>query len=305
MKYRKFIVILTLIIILILFLLVLFYYKKNISEFSDILTEKKNAIVALTRGYNDNANYGELINRNKAIYDIYYSKLANKENMDVVLFNEGNITNEQQQYIQNQTPEMPIIFKTIIFYDEKPINDKCPPMGAINRFSIGYKNMCNFWSIEFLEYCKEYNYIIRIDEDCIIHRLESNLLQKYESNEIYFAFARMSDYGVIDVPEYIVGMKEFFENFIEEHKITPYKSFQDIRCPYTNFMVVNIQFIRDNKFVMDCIEKIKNTNCIFSNRWGDLPIWGYILSLLIEEKNYLNDTEIQYFHSSHDVRVNY
>ena len=35
-------------------------------------------------------------------------------------------------------------------------------------FPLGYKHMCHFWSMDFLDYLSDYKYIIRIDEDCFV-----------------------------------------------------------------------------------------------------------------------------------------
>jgi len=264
----------------------------------------KNAIVALTRGYDDIEKYHTLISRNVSIYDVYYSKLENPNLMDVIIFHEGNITDEHQNYIRQATPNMPIIFTVVAFYNNTEINDKCPPTELSKGFPMGYKNMCYFWSIDFLDYLKDYEYIIRIDEDCIITALNSDIFKKYNEREIMFSCGSNNIAGSIDNENVIVGMRDLFYDFIVENNISPYKSFDEVQCPYTNVMIVNVNYFNNNKIVKSILEKIKKSNCIFSNRWGDLPIWGYILSLLIDSKYYFKDTDIQYYHGSHGQKVN-
>ena len=90
---------------------------------------------------------------------------------------------EQQEYIQSKTPNLPIIFTTVSFYDNKNTNESlCPPTELSNGFSNGYKNMCYFWSIDFLKYLEKYEYIIRIDEDCILEKMDVHTVDEYKKN---------------------------------------------------------------------------------------------------------------------------
>jgi hypothetical protein len=139
--------------------------------------ENKNAIVALTRGYTDLSRYDVLIKRNISIYE-KISVINN--NFDVILFHEGNITDEQQNYIQSKTPLLPLKFFNVkevgtknAFNNSLNIvnNELCPPTQLSLSFSLGYKHMCHFWSIDFLQYLKNYKYIMRLDEDCIVTKI--------------------------------------------------------------------------------------------------------------------------------------
>jgi hypothetical protein len=60
---------------------------------------KKIAIAVLTRGYNDLESYNKLIARNVLIHDKL--TINSKFDYDVVIFHEGNITEEHQAYISN------------------------------------------------------------------------------------------------------------------------------------------------------------------------------------------------------------
>jgi hypothetical protein len=277
-----------LILSLIFILLFSLFFKSN-SKYE--LFEKnnmKNAIVVLTRGYQNNNEYQILIDRNKSIYDIFYSKLKDKTLYDIIIFHEGNITRDQQIYIQYQTPELPLIFIPISFIKKEINNPKCPNTELSNSFSNGYKNMCYFWSISFLEYLKDYNYIIRIDEDCIINKLNPNILYEYQDNNIMFS---SPTYQPDDDPDVIKGLKELFDNYLyDNNKIQK----NELKMPYTNFMIVNIPFFKNNIDVINILNQIDKSECVFSNRWGDLPIWGYILSYLIDKKYYIEDKSISY-----------
>jgi hypothetical protein len=90
-------------VFLILIFVFYYFFKNNIyidEKEIEGMELHKNAIVVLTKGYNGNEEYQELIDRNNSIYNIFYSLIDNKENYDIIIFHEGNITEEQQIYIQ-------------------------------------------------------------------------------------------------------------------------------------------------------------------------------------------------------------
>ena len=193
---------------------------------------------------------------------------------------------------------MKLIFISIPFYNNTETNDICKPTTLSDSFSLGYKNMCYFWSIDFLEYLKKYDYIIRIDEDCIINKIDSNIINKYKKDNIMFSTAYFQGPDEKDV---IIGMDKLFNNYLKNNELIKKN---DLKCPYTNFMIINIPYFRNNKHVQNILKEIKMSNCIFSNRWGDLPIWGYILSYLIDSKYYIEDKNISYIHGSHNITIN-
>ena len=62
-----------------------------------------NAVVVLTRGYSDIIHYNNLLLRNKCL-EKYYN-----ENIDYIIFHEGNISDIHQSYINSKTL-IPFIF---------------------------------------------------------------------------------------------------------------------------------------------------------------------------------------------------
>jgi len=71
--------------------------------------ESNNAIVCLTRGYHNLAQYDSLIERNKAI-----RLHINKNNQyPLIIFHEGNISEEHQDYITHFAEGQRLIFKDI------------------------------------------------------------------------------------------------------------------------------------------------------------------------------------------------
>ena len=64
----------------------------------------RNAIIALTRGYPQNKSlYDTLIKRNESIYN-HINKHRNVP-ADMILFHEGNISSDDQSYINSHYPD--------------------------------------------------------------------------------------------------------------------------------------------------------------------------------------------------------
>lgn len=267
----------------------------------------KIAITVLTRGYGNVLQYNSLIRRNILIYENIISK--SNFDFDMVIFHEGNIPEDHQLYISENSKQT-LIFINVkeyankeAFDDNKNIvnNDLCPPNSLSSHFPLGYKHMCHFWSIDFLEYLKDYKFIIRIDEDCFIDKFDINILNDMNEKEIHFV---SPEFQGQDDSRVIVGLERLLNEFLNETNIQPYKTFNDIKCPYTNFMIVNVDFLRNNEIINKILKKIDLSHGIYSNRWGDLPIWGMILSTLIDEKHYSECKSISYYHASHNIQIN-
>ena len=94
------------------------------------------AIVVLTRGYSNVNRYNQLIERNKILENTI------SLDTDYIIFHEGNIPVEHQTYISNKTPCLDLQFINVE-KDFKKINTHIDP--RTRGFSLGYRNMCNFW----------------------------------------------------------------------------------------------------------------------------------------------------------------
>jgi hypothetical protein len=270
---------------------------------------KKIAIVVLSKGYHHESMYeSNLIRRNMYLEQILLS--YNKDNYDFIIVHEGNIPNHHQHYISQYTPNLDIMFWDVknidpknAFNDEKNvINRMCPPNQFTSNFFVGYKHMCHFWSIDFLEYFKDYKYIVRVDDDCFVDQFDLNLLDMMEKENILFTSPMFQGQ---DDPLVINGLEQFREKFAKENSIHIKTPFNEIKCPYTNFMIVDIESINKNSLIKSFLKEIDKCGCIYSNRWGDLPIWGMILDLFLDPLQYKELKEIKYYHGSHDVLINF
>ena len=100
-----------------------------------------------------------------------------------------------------------------------------------------------------------------------------------------------------------VNRREITKNFLIKRGLETLVDYKDIKAPNTNFMIINLKYFREHKLVQEYLQEIDKSHGIYSNRWGDAPIWGIILYILSGEAFFeLSDTS--YLHGSHNHYVN-
>ena len=256
----------------------------------------KSCIAVLTRGYDDINQYQNLIRRNKHI--VYH--LENKS-IDILIFHEGNIKEDHQSFIKNETRELNIKFidiSNIAFQSEK----KTIPFETSDKYGgLGYRHMCTFWFINFFDAVKEYDKMIRIDEDCYIDTNIDRIFSQLDDH--IFVCGRLSR----DEDFVTEGLNTFSLNFMNKYKdVYQFKNTntKEPGGPYTNVMGYALNKIRDNKILNLYINEIDISNMIYKRRWGDLPLWGEVVYYIFGMDAMKIDTNIRYFHGSHNSYIN-
>ena len=130
----------------------------------------------------------------------------------MLIFHEGNIPEEHQQYINSKSPEVyNFIDVSEDFKYDKSIISEVPD---IERFNIGYRLMCRFNFFHIWKYVNKYDFLIRIDEDVIVKKFSKSLLDNLNNNFI-FGTADLSseshEYTNISLPE---ELKKFLTQLI-------------------------------------------------------------------------------------------
>ena len=256
----------------------------------------KSCIAVLTRGYLNLTEYDKLIKRNRHIV----ANLNNKS-VDILIFHEGNITEEQQLYIQNQTPEINLTFTSILNNAFKKEKESIQPETPFGNWYMGYKHMCSFWFVDFLNYVQEYDMLLRIDEDCYINcNIDNILLKLYTCNFICGAVTS-------DIAEAVIGLNNFTIDFINKNNCNfEFKNFNNrlTTGPYTNLIGISLNKVRENELFIKYMTEIDASGMIYKRRWGDLPLWGEAIYYIFGDDTLIIDTDIKYFHESHHANVN-
>ncbi len=244
----------------------------------------KIVIAALVRGYERQQDYKILIKRNNNIFRKITSKTEYK--IDQILFHEGNISKEDQSFINTKSPKN-INFINVsddFHYDQKLI-EKIPDL---ERFGIGYRLMCKFNFLHIWKYIKDYDYLIRIDEDVMVKRFNMNIINNL-NNDFVFGTVRFSNethkYTNQSLPDELMNTFQ-----------TNNKNFYNNKFPYTNFYISKISFWNETE-INNALQKVANNDLQIIHRWGDLPIIGSVLNFKNVKINLLDD--VKYIHLSH------
>ena len=257
----------------------------------------KKAIIVLTRGYAEEKDYNQLIERHKHI-----SLNLEDKQIPIIIFNEGNISDEHQQYIKDKQHDLNINFVNITktsFLKEKETVE-IDPRGK--DFGWGYRHMCNFWFKDFFEYVKEYDYVLRVDEDCYVKFSIDRAFSEIENGNIPFLYG-----FVFADPGWVVKtMNQTTIDFMRLKGKTA--GARRPFGPYTNVFGLNLIKIREKMDILSEYHQfIDKSNGIYKYRWGDLPLWGeimyYIFGIECNNESYIKRWML-YYHKSHGKNVN-
>ena len=247
-----------------------------------------------------------LVQRNKLIRK--YLWVPNKA--DVIVFHDDNMSTAHQEYIQSCTPDMPIYFIdiTTVFTAYRRINNPiCPTTIESMHYSPGYHSMCYFWFVSFIEFLDNYQWMLRIDDDCHlisdvrhlippihtnIHLAASRWLELDKFN--FDTIAKNKQDGVV-----VKGLKRFLHKYIRKKSLS-IDLVHTWVAPYTNVMYLDLQWAREHTLIRDFIRAVDHSGCIYSNRWGDLPLWGAVLVLTQQPVHFLR---VPYEHYSHHMTI--
>ena len=241
-------------------------------------------LAALVRGYENKHEYRNLIKRNLYLKKNITSKVS--QDIDLLLFHEGNIPQDHQDYIIKKSKQEYFfvdISKDFSFDEE--LLDKIPDL---ERFSIGYRLMCRFNFYHIWQYLNSYDYLIRVDEDVLIKKFDKRFFDNIDNNFI-FGTAEMSNEGH-------VYTNNTLPTFLREVFNSTEIAFYNHKFPYTNFYVSKLDFWRKQN-IQNNLQQISDNPQQIISRWGDLPIIGSILNF--ENINIEIIKGIEYSHLSH------
>jgi len=325
--------------------------------------ELKGAVIALTKFW----RVDKLIIRNKYIE----TNLFNNRTMDIIVFHQNDIDDDQKAKIQTGTPDMPIKFVNVDKFfrrTQKPAlttnNALCPSNKMSSMTPPGYKTMCAFFAYKFREYLPKgsYEWMLRVDDDCYIR---SKVKKRFPPRPLPDGSIPhvMSPNWIIDAggPDSLRderpgtdagllthGLRRMAYEFAKEKNITrtenarlfpsspadmyiskltgngsefysiydlPHDSLYEPKkmskvwglvekykdrkvwpAPATNTFYLNLTWLYSQPTVLSWMNRVEHSKCVFSNRWGDLPIWGSTLALT-NETIYRWDINVE--HTSH------
>ena len=148
---------------------------------SQLNSPKSDSVIfCLTRGYFglQKYRYLKLILRN---YLISKALKSTNKTFDSVIFHEGNISRLDQFLIKIFSLNFQIKFKAISNYFENYLPFSTPNIAGS---SLGYIMMCRFQYGKVWEYLKDYEIVVRVDDDCFISEIPI-----LKENQIFVCFS--------------------------------------------------------------------------------------------------------------------
>jgi len=253
----------------------------------------KKCIAVLTRGYSDATRYFLLIKRNCAI-----SNFLNDKTVPLLIFHEGNISVDQQNFIKSFSAELNIQFINVVGpYAFRKSKEDVVFDTVSSSWGMGYRHMCSFWFVDFWHFLKDYDMVLRIDEDCMINFDVESVFRKLNA----CMFISGMEQG--DADWVTKGMNEFTLQHIKETYNESVLA-KTIGGPYTNIFAVNLASARNVSKLHAYIKAVDVYNRIYTYRWGDLPLWGEAIHYFCGPGALIVDSTIKYFHLSHNMDVN-
>jgi hypothetical protein len=254
------------------------------------------AIVCLTRGYRDVRQYAPLIARNRSIYDSI--NRFRSDEYPLVIWHEGNVTEAHQRHILASDPNSDVRFVdvSVLFRlsGDSSISD------LMEDWQIGYRLMCRFHIYHIWQCCRQFQYVMRIDEDCVVCSTEIDPIEWMSRQRSDFAAAAF-------VAETHELTNRTLPGFVAQYLglLHPDRSFAGIynHCfPYTNLYVTRTAFwlgVDVQRFLYAIIREPASIRF----RWGDLPVLGVALNIFAREDSIAVLPKLVYRHGSHDVTV--
>lgn len=249
----------------------------------------KAAIVMLCRGYANPNAYERLILRNAHIAESFGNEYP------LIIFHEGNIIPEHQEFIKSLTPTLNITFKDIGNEFKWPENVDKSTLVDAQHFGVGYRLMCRFACYQIWEHVAEYDYIWRIDEDTLIGHLNYDPFKYMEENNMDYLWGRpcyeshpATNETIPAVAHRLLGERWSEDDYVQD----------PLWVPYTNLFIARTAlFLRDD--VQKFLKKLTENPMFLTHRWGDHVVSGIVLKAFSSPEKISHLPDFEYFHGSH------
>jgi len=245
-----------------------------------------NAIVYLVRSSNHDLN---LLNTS---VNLLKKNFIGLEKLDILIFHESSLR-PALDLIKSIHPNIKfqeIEFSLPEFYNQFdiPVNYPHPFVPGMS-FPMGYRHMCRFFSGEIFKHpvMKKYDNYLRLDTDSFIHKIDFDLFDFIEKNNIYYGYIEQA--VQYDDPGVTKGLWELSRTIKSDLDIEENKMY------YTNFEVCNLQWFNSEEY-MNFYDKIDKSGGIMTGRWGDAPIRYLGVNMFMDKKNIHGFSDIVYQH---------
>ncbi|GAA6060450.1 hypothetical protein JCM10212_000043 [Sporobolomyces blumeae] len=167
-------------------------------------------------------------------------------------------------------------------------------------FSVGYRNMCRFYSMFHFDHpaVKPYEYIWRLDEGINFHcQLMEDPIELMKRDKAQYGFSQIE----IEAPFVIPTLWETTLSFLEESKAKekgwiPDRNWQELisedglktysrKMFYNNFEIVHRSFFGSEPY-QEYVKYLDKAGGFYTERWGDAPIRTIATALFLERREF-------------------
>lgn len=256
---------------------------------------QRNAIVCLTRGYRNVSGYATLIRRNRAIYEVINRHLDHQ--YPLIIWHEGNIPVEHQLYIIAFEWNADVRFQDIsrVFRLPTAIREE----DLAEDWSVGYRLMCRFHYFYIWQYTSQFDYVMRVDEDCIVQSSVGDPIEALARAGGDFASPRFTHESHRLTNR---TLSKFVENFAAGTQHRNGAPLYNQIFPYTNLYVTRTGFWRQPE-VQEFLGAVEKEPDSLRFRWGDLPVLGVALNLFAARNKVFRLRALGYWHGSHHFTI--
>lgn len=252
-----------------------------------------NVIYLLTRGYPYLEMYQGLIERNLSIYETLNKYLDNS--IPLIIFHEGNILQEHQLFISNNSAGQKLIFIDISNDFQWPTSIQMNSVLELQHFRPSYRMMCKFNAVQVWKYLKSYDYAMRIDEDVRLLKCSLDLFENISKNNLDYATSRWCEETHVLTNTTIPQVAHSI--IPEKWKIEDYNQ-TNLWVPYTNLFIARVGLFLQEE-VQSFLNILTSYKEFYTHRWGDHVVSGIVLKAFSSPEKIKVLQNFEYFHGSH------
>jgi len=226
-------------------------------------------------------------------------KLLQKNLLDahphpVVVCHEGDFTDEHLRQMQERCARVVL----------KQVDISPPPHIDVSKFnewtlsqshSIGYRNMCRFFSLGLYPMLKDFDYYMRLDDDSYIRsKMHDDPFEVMaEGNKVYAWRATRPESKTA-----VRGLKAMLR--AHDPAFGTYK--WDRKIYYNNFHIAKPSLWLTSP-CKEALEAIEKHGGIYTKRWGDAPIHTLLVRVYTEMAQRHRFTSFDYQHGSYRWQI--
>jgi hypothetical protein len=259
----------------------------NLEKKRDPSVKARWAVVALAR-----PGKSEIVKRNQLIAE-KLRPYASKHNITVVIFSE-------KKFPPTAVASWKAVYSGVA--NVQLIDTSSRGFSGPERF--GYKYMCKFFSIDLYDYLKDnYDYYMRVDTDCYLGKLNYDILQWAEDNNVGYGFAMRK----LEAHKPTAAtLPAWSTAYMEQCSMTPStvmdKPFSTCFNFYNNWHIGRVGFF-NRPDVRHYLETVNASGHILSHRWGDSTIQAYAVRMFMNPAEIVQVPSFTYIHGSHGDKL--